>query len=108
MKKLALALMLLVLPSMALANTSSRLECSSPNGYTRSDRIIETFDWGGKHATWTVAEGVDIHKEWQVMSFYFQPYGVDVTLKHVETGQMKRIVFNNGWVCQNVWLEGEE
>ena len=104
MKRLALVLMLLMLPSMAWANTSV-LECSADTGVVEGNRIIETFAWGGQHTTWSATYGLIIHEDWQVESFTFWPYGIKVKLNHVETRYTKEIIFNNGWICRHVWME---
>ncbi len=104
MKKLFLVLMLLVLPSMAWASTS-RLECSADTGVSMADRVVETFLWGGMHITWTSIGGLNKNEDWRVESYGFNPYGVKVRLIHIETGQMKEIIFNNGWICRSVWTE---
>jgi len=104
MKKLALILMLLMLPSMAWAG-SSVLECSASKGiYT-----IETFVWGGEHKIWTSITGWKTDEEWKVEYFSFEENAtVSVSLRHVNHGRGKIITFNSGWACRNLLILGEE
>ena len=104
MKKILLVLMLLVLPSIAWADTRM-LKCSADTGITVSDRVIETFLWGGMHITWDGRKGLNKNEDWRVQSYYFYPYGIKVSLIHIETGQEKEITFNNGWICRSTWIE---
>lgn len=106
MKRLALVLMLLMLPSMAWANTTI-LECTAPGGTVEGDRYIEMFVWGGEHNSWSAVEGWKKNEGWRVGSFNFWPYGISVNLKHIETGRTKQITFNN-WICRSVLLEEDD